>query len=302
MLDPVHLRTLRRVVTTGSFALAAAALDYTPSAVSQQMSALERTAGVALFERLPRGITPTPAAHQLAARAADILAELDAAEAELATLARGRSGRLRLGAFPTAGAALVPAALAQLEPAAAREGVSLSEAEPDQLEAEVMTGDLDLALLYRYDLVPRPEDERLVVTRLRREAMLLLLPASRPAARSDRPIRLARLRDERWVAPLVGSAGAENLERLCAAAGFRPRVSFRSNDYAVVRGLVAAGLGVALVPELALDPVALSSKTGVHASAVWGHHEGREVLAVHRRTDRNPLIPALLGALQAIRR
>lgn len=298
MLDPVQLRTLTAVLQHGSFAAAATELSYTPSAVSQQMATLERSCGVKLFERFPHGITPTWAATALAARATDILTELAAAQRDLDALARGATGRIRIGSFPTAGARIVPAALRAFSAAHPDTEVHLDEAEPGHLAAAVAAGDLDVALLYRYDLVPAPRTERLQEVELLTEALYLLMALDHRCAASNRDVGMSTLRDERWVAPLTDSPGALNLERLCAASDFSPRISFRSNDYSVVRGLAAAGLGVAVVPELAVvdDP-------GVHARRLAGHpgqvSRGRRVVAVHRSSDRSPLVRPMIEALRA---
>lgn len=299
MLDPVQLRTLAAVLEHRSFAAAATALRYTPSAVSQQMAALERSCGAALFERMPHRIAPTAAALELGARSADILTELAAAERAAGAVGRGETGNLRIGAFPTAGARLIPAAVKAFSAGRPGAGVELDEAEPDQLTAAVISGELDVALVYRYDLVPVAVDARLSTVALLREAVRLLVAsdhplAARPSGTTSRPTSVSAVRGERWVAPLVGSPGALNLDRLCAADGFRAMVAFRSNDYSVVRGLVAAGLGVALVPDLALveDPQ-------LRALGLAGRLQssGRAVAAVHRRSNRNPLLAPMLEAL-----
>ncbi|MGI8879916.1 MAG: LysR family transcriptional regulator [Jatrophihabitans sp.] len=293
MLDPIHLDTLRTVLRTGSFSAAANELQYTPSAVSQQMSALERACGTDLFERLPHQVRPTPAALALAERAADILAGLAAAEAEVGHIARGDAGLLRVGSFPTAGATLLPRALAQLRRVRPGVEIELIEAEPHALLPRVRDGDLDLALIYEYDLVPDPSLPGLMRVPLLHERLRVLQPSrGQGASSAGDPVRLSRLRDQRFVAPLAGSAGAVNLDRMCAAAGFTPRVAFRSNDYSVVRGLVGAGLGVAVVPDLAV----VRDRTVV-AATLAGRAPRRHVYAVHRQRGRSPLLAAALEAV-----
>lgn len=300
MLDPIQLRTLGAVVRYGSFAAAAAELRYTPSAVSQQMAALERSCGVGLFERLPHGIVATGAAELLSARSADLLADLAAAELAVSEVARGQSGELRMGAFPTAGARLVPGALRAFTHQRPGIGVQLDEGEPEALTASLLGGTLDVALVYRYDLVPVDDDARLSGVELLREQVRLLVHRDHPLARASagrsRPVPISTVRDERWVAPLSGSPGALSLDRRCAAAGFTPAVAFRSNDYSVVRGLVAAGLGVALVPDLALV-----DDERVRAVTLTGRREGvgRTVRLLHRTTNRNPLLAPMIAVLHA---
>ncbi len=297
MLDPVHLVTLQAVLRTGSFAAAAAELQYTPSAVSQQMSSLERSCGIALFERLPRQAAPTAAARALGARSADILAGLRSAELEIATLARGEAGEVRIGCFPTAGARVLPRALAALATSHPDIDIHLDEGEPGDLEPAVLARDLDLALVYRYDLVPVEHAPGLLVTTLFAESLSILLPAAEDAHPPGARLRVNTLRERTWVAPLEGSAGAVNLDRLCALAGFSPRIAYRSNDYSVVRGLVGAGLGVAIVPGLAL-PEPDGNDPALQVHPVVGRQVGRRVLAVHRASDRNPLLAPVLAALQ----
>lgn len=292
MLVPTQLQTLRIVLSTGSFAGAAAELNYTASAVSQQMSALERATGLVLFERSPHSIRPTEQASLLASRSTELLAILEDLDREVAVIARGEVGQLRIGSFPTASARLLPQALAALSSQRPGIEIAVDEGELDTLLPRLLSGELDLALAYRYQAVPAGWPDQLVETVLLREPLSLLLPTSHPLA-EDGPVRLASFAEDRWVAPLAGSPGALNLDRLAARAGFQPRISFRSNDYSVVHGLVAAGLGVALVPGLALSDTA-----GVQALALAGRAQRRTVLALHRPSARNSLLAAALAAIR----
>ncbi len=292
MLATHQLHTLRAVLATGSYAGAAAQLRYTPSAVSQQMSALERATGLTLFERSPHSVRPTQHAQLLAERAADLLAMLDGLEREVAAIARGETGQLRIGSFPTASARLLPAALAALRQQRPGIEIEVDEGELAALLPRLLSGELDLALAYRYDAVPTGWPAGLVETPLLREPLSLLLPAGHRLA-STGPLRLAALATERWVAPLADSPGAVNLDRLAARAGIVARVSFRSNDYAVVRGLVAAGLGVALVPGLGV-----TDTDGVLAVPLAGRPPRRAVLALHRQSARHALLAAALAAIR----
>src|SRR6185437_11655028 len=255
MLALTQLQTLRTVLATGSFAAAAAELNYTASAVSQQIAALERATGLVLFERSPHSVRPTEHARLLADRAGELLALWDGLDREVDAIARGELGRLRIGSFPTASARLLPAALAELVAARPAADIEVDEGELDALLPRLLTGELDLALAYRYQAVPAGWPSQLVETVLLRERLYLLVPDDHPLASGSDEARLTGLADSRWVAPLAGSPGALNLERLAARAGFSPRIGFRSNDYSVVHGLVAAGLGVALVPGLGLSEV-----------------------------------------------
>jgi DNA-binding transcriptional LysR family regulator len=296
MLAPTQLQTLRTVLASGSFAAAAGELNYTASAVSQQIAALERATGLVLFERSPHSVRPTEHARLLADRASELLALWDGLDREVDAIARGELGRLRIGSFPTASARLLPAALAQLVASRPAADLEVDEGELDALLPRLLAGELDLALAYRYQAVPAGWPEQLVETVLLRERLYLLVPDGHPLA-SSTEARLTGLAGSRWVAPLAGSPGALNLERLAARAGFSPRIGFRSNDYSVVHGLVAAGLGVALVPGLGLIELA-----GVQAVPLAGRDARRTVLALHRPSLRHSLLAAALTAIRTVAR
>ncbi len=291
MLNPVHLRTLVAVIRTGSFADAARELGYTSSAVSQQVAALERSTRLVLFDRSARSITPTAAATDLADRARDALATLDALDEDVTALARGRAGSLRVGSFPTASEQLLPAALGTFLAAERDVTVHLDEAESDDLVRQLLDGRIDVALTYTYDLVPRTVPSTLVSHRLLDEALVLLLADGDELAAYER-VRWNDLTDRTWVATRDGTAGAECLARLCGAAGFEPRIGFRSNDYDVVTQLVRSGLGVALVPSLAY-----AATPGVAARRIVGLAARRHVSAVVRRDRQNPAVTDFLAAL-----
>jgi DNA-binding transcriptional LysR family regulator len=277
VLNPLHLRTLIEVVRTGSFAEAARRLGYTPSAVSQQISGLERAARLTLFEREPQSVRPTVAAELLAERSQEVLASFDAIDQEIDAISSGSQGRLRIGSFPTASATLLPLGLAAFVQRYPAVQVQLDEGEPDELLEVLQDGELDVALVYRYDLVPRAWPHRLVETELLHENLLLLLPGAHPLA-GRAQVGFGELADATWIASREGSAGATCLERACATAGFAPRIAFRSNNYGVVAGLVGAGLGVAMVPALGHD----SSAPGVTVADVGGVRLQRHVSALHR--------------------
>ncbi|SDG92453.1 DNA-binding transcriptional regulator, LysR family [Lentzea fradiae] len=290
MLNPVHLRTLVEVVKTGSFAAAARRLGYTSSAVSQQISAFERAVGVTLFEREAHSVRPASAALMIADRGAELLAAFDGFEHEVKAMVQGLRGRLRIGTFPTASARVVPKALARLTRDLPDAEIRLDEAEPDDVLPLVLTGELDLALVYAYDLVPRTWPEELTVVPLLDETLLVMVPSGHPAAKSN--VRLEDLRDERWIASRDGTSGATCLTRLCAAAGFAPKIAFRSNDYEVVQSLVAAGVGVALVPALGYKAL-----PGTHAMPLRHKPLRRHVHVVHRTANTNPLLCDAVNAL-----
>jgi len=292
MLQPVQLRTLQEVLLTGSLAAAGARLGFTASAVSQQISALERQTGLVLFERGPRSVRPTAAAHALAARVSAVLGQLDLLEREFQVVAAGQSGVVRLGSFPTASAGLLPQALARLEQSHPGVSFLLDEAEPDDLVPRLRAGSLDLVLVYEYEVVPQAWPTDVDRTVLLREALVVLLPKTHRLVGTGM-VALADLHDETWASTREDSAGTRSLERLCAAAAFEPRVAYRSNDYAVLRGLVAARLGVALVPGLAYQ-----EHHGVVAVPLTDASAGRRVLMLRRRADTNSLVDVVAAALQ----
>jgi DNA-binding transcriptional LysR family regulator len=292
MLDPLHLRTLTTVLETGSFAAAARRLGYTPSAVSQQIAALERAVHLPLFERGARSTRPTPAAAYLSTRGQEVLATLGALQDDLRGLAEGVIGTVRLGCFPTAGEHLLPSALAALAVSHPSVEILLDEGEPDELTPRVHDGDLDVALVYRYTGAPVRRPRALTVTPLLRED-LVLLPAGHPQAGAGE-VRFGELADAPWIATREGTAGATWLQRVCAEAGFEPRMGYRSNDYDVIRGFVRSGLGVALVPVLGSVP-----DPAVATARLAGVDVHRHVGVLTRPAVGNPAVAGVVAALTA---
>lgn len=288
MLKPLHLLTLQSVLRSGSFAIAARDLGYTASAVSQQISALEKETGLVLFEREAHGIRPTSAAHRLVDLGARVLAAMDDLDQHVRELATGVTGRLRLGSFPTAGVRLVPSALSAVVETHPRAQIQLAEGEPEELVAALGNGDLDVALVYEYGLSPRQWPDGLTRHRLLREDLVLLR-----ARGSGLSAQLPGLSRARWITSREGTAGARSLVRLCATAGFEAAVAFRSNNYDVVRELVSAGLGVAVVPALGHAP----SET-IEATRLTQRSAHRDVLVLHRTENSNPLLAGMIGALR----
>lgn len=291
MLNPVHLRTLSVVVLSGSFADAARRLGYTASAVSQQIAALERSVRMPLFERDAHSVRPTPAAQFLVARSHEVLAALGALEVDVGAMADGTMGRLRLGSFPTASEHMLPRALTKLIANGSKLDIRLDEGEPDELVPLLSDQELDLAIVYRYDMVPRNWPKELRATKLLVEDVFLLLPSGHPLV--GQPITLSDLREETWISTKVGSSGATALRRACARADFDPVVDFRSNDYDVVRGFVRSGLGIALVP--ALGHVA---SDGVEATLIEGLGLHRHVVALHQVARANGAVAGAISSLQ----
>ena len=254
MLNPQRLRVFREVASRGSFSAAADSLSYTQSAVSQSVAALEAEMGVTLLERDRRGARPTSAGEALVAHADAILAQLDAAEAEVAAIAGLRGGQLAMASFPTAGATIMPLAVATFRAAHPEVTLSLAEGEPEEIAPRLRAGEFDLALLFEFVGVSEGLGSGLRRIDLLEDPMYLALPNDHRLADVPR-IRLQDLAGESWVQTSAESPCARHVVRSCHAAGFEPSVSFETDDYQTVQGLVAAGVGVALIPQLALSSV-----------------------------------------------
>jgi DNA-binding transcriptional LysR family regulator len=293
MLNVARLRILREVAYRGSFSAAAQALSYSQPAVSQQIATLEAETGLALLERHPRGVTLTAAGQTLVGHAEGILARLDAAEAAVAAITGLHGGRLRMASFPTAGATLMPLAIARFRAAYPGVELTLAEGEPEEIVPRLRAGELDLALLFQFEgetaLGPRESHVPLLA-----DPMRLALPRAHPlAARAE--LRLEDLRHEAWVQTSRDSACARHVVRCCHAAGFEPNVAFESDDFQTVQGLVATGVGVALIPELALSFVREDVVTRSLAPAP----PVREVIAALPEGARLvPAAPAMLAVLE----
>ena len=248
MLDVRRLRLLSELSRRGTIAAVARAVGYTPSAISQSLSLLEREAGVALLERDGRRVRLTPAAEGLVARTDRVLAELDAAEADLAAEHGSVRGGLRIGAFPSAAARLVVPAVLALAERHPELACSVGEHEPEDGIPLLRSGELDLLVSESYDGVPLAPAGGLESHRLLAEPQWLLLPEGHPA---PDPVPLESLREARWIGGLAGTQYAAALEHACRSAGFTPRIAHRADEASFIQRLAEAGLGVGLLPALA---------------------------------------------------
>src|SRR4051794_5940751 len=254
MLDVKRLRVLREVAARGSFSGAADALSYTQSAVSQQIAALEREAGTVLVERSPRGVRLTDAGTALVGHADAILARLDAAERELEAIAGLRGGRLRLVSFLSAAASLMPLAIAEVRRRHPAVELSLEPGEPPDAIASLKAGNCDVALCIEAAFNPL-RDAAVDKTPLLDDPMFLVLPRDHPLARKP-DVRLEDLADEAWIQGTATTCPDTSiLLRAANTAGFEPRIAFHSDDYTAIQGFIAAGVGVGLIPDLALVSV-----------------------------------------------
>src|SRR3954447_7925497 len=249
MLDVRRLQMLRAVAREGSLSGAARVLGYTQPAVSHHVARLEAEVGTALLTRLGRGVQLTDAGQALVEHADAVLSRLDAAEEEVASIAGLRAGRVRLAAFPSASATIVAGALARLR--AEHPGVSLmfAEAEPEDAFPLLRAGELDLVVAFTYAAVGARDGRDLVSVPLLHDPSHVVLPSGHPAAGATE-VQLGDLANDTWI------AGCERCRRhllhLAGGAGFDPTIAFDTDDYLTVQSLVAAGLGVSLLPALAL--------------------------------------------------
>lgn len=247
-MDPRRVLVFRTVARAGSLSAAARELGWSQPAVSQQLQRLEREVGGPLLVRSSRGVTLTEAGRVLLGRADAVAGELHMAAEELASMAELRGGRVRLVAFPSAAATLAPAALKLLATDHPGVDVALVEAEPPEAWTAVREGTADVALVFGYG-GPPPDDGDLTWLPLAVEPVDLVLPAGHPEATS-RAVRLGRLADDTWIGGCQRCR--QHLVDRCRAAGFEPRLAHETDDYVAVQALVAAGLGVTLLPRSAL--------------------------------------------------
>jgi DNA-binding transcriptional LysR family regulator len=260
MLSLNRLRVLQEVVKQGSFSAAADTLQYTQSAVSQAIARLEDEMGTPLVVRDRRGARATPAGATLLAHAEAIFAQVLAAEDDLHDVLGLRGGRLRVAVFPSAGSTLMPEAIASFRRRHPNVQLSLAEGEPEAIAPRLRAGEFDLALLFAFPGADDPvsgylaHGSGLAVTQLLEDAMHVALPGDHELALRPE-LTLWDLRDEDWVQTAEDSPCARHVVRSCRAAGFEPHVTFESDDYETIQGLVAAGVGVALIPHLALTRV-----------------------------------------------
>ncbi|MFI9161429.1 LysR family transcriptional regulator [Kitasatospora aureofaciens] len=248
-LDPRLLATLEAVVRHGSFNSAARELGYSAPAVSQQIAELERRTGLRVLERRP--VRPTPAGEVLLDAEQGVRSALAAASVELDAMRAGTAGRIRLAAFASAATSIVPKALAQLHTTYPDVRVSLSQLEPEAGYSRLKRGDMDLTLSYDYDFIPQPPPRTLRRTLVARDPVVAVVPTGHHLADRD-VIDLASLASETWIAAPEAALRLELLAQIAKTPGFRARLEYEGDDFNTVLGFVAAGLCVAVMPQLAL--------------------------------------------------
>ena len=297
MIDVKRLRVLHAVSQHGSFSAAAEALSYTQSAISQQIAALERETGSVLVERSARGIRMTDAGEALVRHADAILTRLTDAEAELEAIAGLRGGRIRLASFSTAGSTFVPQAIATFHDRYPDVEISLKESDPEESVPLLKAGQLDIAILFEPHGAGDLTDTEQV--HLLEDPMSVVLPQDHPLA-SKAKVRLKDLDDEAFVQTTANCPCGTIVLDHCRAAGFEPKVAFESDDYLTVQGLVAAGVGVALIPALGLA----AYRPDVAIRPIAGATPKRKIFAVTLPGGtRAPATQAMLDVLaEAARR
>jgi DNA-binding transcriptional LysR family regulator len=292
MLDLRKLRLLSELSRRGTIAEVARVVGYTPSAISQSLAQLEREAGATLLERDGRRVRLTPAARALVARTERVLAELDAAEAELAAQDETVRGEIVIGAFPSAAARIVVPAVAELSLHHPELSCAVREHEPEDGIPLLRSGELDVLVSEHYEAVEPAPAGGLESTLLMSEPLLLVLPGG---DRRRSPAALEALAGERWIAGLAGTQFAAALEQACRAGGFRPHVVHRADDALLFQALVAEGAGIGLLPALACTGSGAVRFAEVTAPVPPRRH----IDALTRRAAaRRPALAATLDALR----
>lgn len=289
-MDPRRVLLFRTVVRAGSLSAAARELGWTQPAVSQQLQRLEREAGGPLLVRSTRGVTPTQAGTVLLARADAVAGELHMAGEELAALAELRSGQVRLASFPSAAATIVPDALRLLASEHPGVRVSMQELEPPEATAAVRAGELDCALVFGYAEQPADAAD-LAWLPLAVEPVDLVLPPGSDAA------SVAELGGATWIGGCPRCR--QHLVATCERSGFEPRLAHETDDYVAVQCLVAAGLGVTLLPRSALRAFRHPDVVVRTASELGRRHVG---LLYRHGAEQVPATAALIERLIRVTR
>jgi DNA-binding transcriptional LysR family regulator len=288
LLDAARLHVFREVVQRGSLSAAAEALSFTQPAVSRQIAALEREAGAQLLERTPRGIRLTEAGRVLLGHAEAILERMAAARAQVEAVAGLAAGRLRIGAFQTANATVVPRAIAAFAAAYPQVELSLVEAVTEHAIAHLRAGDVDLAVVTH---VPELEGGELETVDLVDDELLVALPAAHPLAHKPK-LRLRDLRGETWI---ESTSAGRTLLNAALAEGFEPRVRFGAEGWLSKQGLVAAGVGVTLIPGLAIPTV----RDDIVLRSLGPQAPRRRIVAVLPAGYRAPAVAPFVELLRA---
>ena len=286
------------MVRTGSYSAAARSLGYTQPAITQQMKALERSVGTVLFTRVGRRMRLTEAGEALSRHAGVILGNIDAAQQQMNAITRLRTGRVRLCAFPSATATLIPEALARLARNHRGIRVELQEYEPPESLQRLVHGDADVTLAFTYPGLHEEVPDEVVEVPLMEDQLTVLMPTRHPMARR-RSVRLADLSEERWIAGCLRCRA--NFLHECAEQGFAPDIAFTTDDNLVIQSLVSEGLGIAMMPGLVLNFLCHRSVTGRPLDPASRRQVSAYVLREHLRIPATSLVLDELKAVAANR-
>jgi DNA-binding transcriptional LysR family regulator len=296
MLDPRLLASFREVAVRRSFSAAADALGFTQPAISQHVSRLERALGVRLLERDARGVTPTLAGETLLRGADQALEQLRRLEADVRAAAGQARPALRVGAFPSVAAGLLPGAVAELRTVYPDVLLDLTVIDPEPAVDRLAAGSLDVAMVIDSSVAPFARREGIELIPILEDPMLVALGAGhRLAARAS--IDIEELRDEPWLLTAVGGTCEDSniVLRACHDAGFVPGIRFESEDYNALQGMAAAGLGVAMVPSLCT----ISTRPDVVVRPLRGRPPVRHIIAAVRAGEREAIVDRFVDGLRA---
>ena len=297
MLDVRLLQTFREVAMRGSFSLAAEELGFTQPAISQHLARLERHLGVKVLERTARGVKLTPAGEALLAETESVLSSVRQAERAAKAAGGVVASRVRVGAFPSAAAGLVPGAVREARRRLPHPDIELDlrvmEDQPG-LRA-LVRGRLDIALMIQSPFDPIVVPDEIELLEITEDPMMIALPPDHPMA-SRRSVDLAQLADEPFLLTELGGTCADSniMLRACRDAGFAPNVRLESEDYNALQGMAAAGLGVSIIPRMAT----IGAYPGVVVLPLKGSPPSRTILAAVNK-ERDPIVDAFVEALQA---
>jgi DNA-binding transcriptional LysR family regulator len=287
-MDPRRLLTFRTVAHERSISRAATRLSLSQPSVSHQVALLETEIGLRLLDRGRGGLRLTRAGEVLLEHADHVAWRLALADTQIADLAEQHRERVRLGAFPTALAGLVPSAIAQLRSTEGDLQVVLSEVTPSTLEPRFLSGEFDVAVGYQDATTERREYQGADRIDLLQETFLIGMPLTHRLADASGPVSLAEFADDDWIVPSTEGF----LIQACRDAGFEPHVVATTPDPLATRGLIARGLGVGWVPSLLADDY-----NEVAIRAIDGPTRTRDIYALLPPGDRHPLSATVITAL-----
>ncbi|MEV6756293.1 LysR substrate-binding domain-containing protein [Streptomyces sp. NPDC051214] len=298
MFDSRHIRSFHEVVRTGSYSAAARSLGYTQPAITQQMKALERSVGTVLFTRVGRRMRLTEAGEALSRHAGIILGNINAAQQQMNAITGLRTGRVRICAFPSANATLLPEALSRLAVSHPGVRVELQENEPPESLQRLVDGDCDITLAFHYPGLHEDVPDEVMEIPLMEDQLTVLMPSRHPLARR-RSVRLVDLAGERWIAGCLRCRA--NFLHECAEQGFTPDIAFTTDDNLVIQSLVAEGLGIAMMPGLVLDFLRHRQVTGRALDPASRRQVAAYALREHLRIPATALVLDELKAVAANR-